>query len=98
MLILTGIHEQNGNLAKDLAGYVELQQAAKLITNKQFGAMIHRVRQRQAVARTLGQDAQADKEFRQILQAAEKALGKQHYLYTLFDLEHAYFLMTTNNV
>jgi hypothetical protein len=91
LLILTAIDVQNGNHAKVLAGHLEMQQAASLFTNKQFGAMVNLVL-RAMLAKSLGQTALADKEYQQALHAIEKWLGKQHYLYTILELEHAYLL------
>jgi hypothetical protein len=70
---------------------LELQQAAKQITNKQMGALILQfvnVKRLQA----LRQVPQADKEYHMLLETLEKAIGKRHYLYTLIDRDHAGFL------
>ncbi|HEY7326431.1 MAG TPA: protein kinase [Gemmataceae bacterium] len=91
LLILAGSHGYNGDLVKSLRCYVELQQAAKQITNKQMGALILQfVNAKQLQA--LRQLPQADKEYRLLLEALEKAIGKRHYLYTLIDFEYANFL------
>jgi hypothetical protein len=91
LLILTAIDAQNGNHTKVLAGHLEMQQVASLITNKQFGATVNLVL-RAMLAKALRQTALADKEYQQALQAIENWLGKQHYIYTILELEHAYTL------
>jgi serine/threonine protein kinase/tetratricopeptide (TPR) repeat protein len=93
LLILTSIHVQNGNIDKGVAGYAELLDGAKLITNKQFAAMMTDFLNAR-LAWTLGQTEQADEAFRKVLQTAEKTLGKHHYLYTSFDLDYGNFLVT----
>ncbi len=40
----------------------------------------------------LRQISQAEKDYRLLLETLEKVVGKRHDLYTLLDLEHAYFL------
>jgi hypothetical protein len=91
LLILAGVHNQKGDLVKCLACYVEVQQAAQQITNKQLGAMfLQFVNAKQLQA--LRQIPQAAKEYRLLLETLEKAIGKRHYLYTLLDYEHACFL------
>ena len=94
LLILAGFQDPRDDLVKYLAHYVELQQAAKLIANKQMGALIVQfvnIKQLEA----LRQVPQADKEYRLLLGALETAIGKRHYLYALIDLEHAYFLFNS---
>jgi tetratricopeptide (TPR) repeat protein len=91
LLILAEVHGRNGDLIKHLACYVELQQAAKQITNKQMGAMIVQFVDAKEL-QALGLVPQAQKEYRLLLEALENAVGKRHYLYTLVDYEYAYFL------
>jgi hypothetical protein len=91
LLILATVHDRNADLVKLLACYVELQQAAEQIANKQMGTLILQfVSAKQLQALRLV--PQAAKEYRQLLEGLEKAVGKQHYLYTLVDYEYAYFL------
>jgi hypothetical protein len=74
---------------------MELQQAAKQITNKQLGeTLLHFVNAKQLQA--LRQFPRADKEYRLLLETLEKGLGKRHYLYTLLNFEHAYFLFESS--
>ena len=91
LLILAGAHNHNGDFVKTLACYVELQQAAKQITNKQMGALILQFVNAKRL-QALRQISQAEKEFRLFLEALEKAVGKRHYLYTVLDRDHADFL------
>jgi tRNA A-37 threonylcarbamoyl transferase component Bud32 len=94
LLVLAGSHGRKGDLVKHLACYAELQQAAEQITNKQMGTMILQfVNSKQLQA--LRQVPQARKEYRLLLDALEKAVGKRHYLYTLLDYEYAYFLFAS---
>jgi hypothetical protein len=88
LLMLTFIDRKNGNLAKALECYQEMRQVAGLLTNKQLEGMMSQVI-RAKLAESLGQTAQADQEDRQALQGIESWLGKRHYLYTFFELDHA---------
>ncbi len=92
LLVLAGFHNHNGDLVKTLACYVELQQAAKQITNKQMGALILQFVNAKRL-QALGQIPQAEKEYRLLLEALGKAVGKRHYLYTVIDRDHADFLL-----
>jgi serine/threonine protein kinase len=91
LLILAGVHGHNSDPVKYVACYVEMQRAAKKITNKQMGSLILQfasAKQFQA----LHQVPQAQKDFLLLLAVIEQANGKRHYLYTLIYLEYAYFL------
>lgn len=88
LLILARSHNQNGDLVKYLACCVELQQAAKQITNKQMGALILQFINAKRL-QALSQTSQAEKEYRLFLEALEKAVGKRHYLYIVIDREYA---------
>jgi tetratricopeptide (TPR) repeat protein len=91
LIIFSGIHGRNGDLVKYLASYEELQQAANKITNKQMGSLILQFANTKQL-QALHMVTQADREFRLLLEALEKAIGKRHYLYILLDYEHAFFL------
>src|SRR5262249_2144023 len=85
------LHHDKGDFAKYFTCFAELRQVAKKITNKQMGKLIIQfVDAKQFQAQRL--DSLADKEFRQLLESLEKAIGKRHYLYTLIELEYAHFL------
>jgi hypothetical protein len=96
LLFLAATHHRKGDLVKCLACFAELQQAAQQITNKQMGTLLLQfVKAKQL--QTLRQLPQAEKEYRQLLDGLEKAVGKQHYLYTLLELEYAYFLVDSSS-
>ena len=88
---LSNIHVTNGNHLKALQHFTEMQESARLLTNKQFGAMMSEVFQAK-LSQALGQMEQADQEYKQALKTMEKTLGKHHYLNAAFDHDYADFL------